>query len=130
MAIITSADLVGTLNEEVINEAFEIARSNRTGILSTVSMGSPLQAFDGYKMSWLEMQVNATQSTLTSGIHNSVTTIPVADGALFRAGMTFSVDAYSEFFHEGKMNDGSDFNYTIEVVTVSAEEAVIRITAN
>ena len=48
---------------------------------------------------------------------------------LFRAGMTFSVDADSEFFHEGKMNDGSDFNYTIEVVTVSAEEAVIRVTA-
>ena len=47
---------------------------------------------------------------------------------LFRAGMTFSVDAYSEFFHEGRMNDGSEFDYAIEVVTVSAEEAVIRIT--
>ena len=48
---------------------------------------------------------------------------------LFRAGMTFSVDAYSEFFRDGKMNDGSDFPYVIEVVSVSATEAVIRVTA-
>lgn len=61
-------------------------------------MGSPRQAFDGYKMSWLEMQVNATGSTLTSAINASTTTVPVADGTVFRAGMTFSAPTGDEVF--------------------------------
>lgn len=48
---------------------------------------------------------------------------------LFKAGMSFSVDAYNQFFDDGKMNDGSEFGYTITVVSVSEQEAVIRITA-
>ena len=35
---INSADLAALLNDKVINDAFEIARSSRTGILSTVAM--------------------------------------------------------------------------------------------
>ena len=41
---ITSADLAALLNDKVINDAFEIARSSRTGILSTVAMGGARQA--------------------------------------------------------------------------------------
>ena len=87
---ITSADLAALLNDKVINDAFEIARSNRTGILSTVAMGDPRQAYDGYKMGWLDMRVDATSSTTTAQALAAATTIAVADGTKFRAGMTAS----------------------------------------
>ena len=87
---ITSADLAALLNDKVINDAFEIARSNRTGILSTVAMGAPRQAYDGYKMGWLDMRVDATSSTTTAQALAAATTIAVADGTKFRAGMTAS----------------------------------------
>lgn len=93
---ITSADLSAVLNDKVINEAFEIARSNRTGILQTVSMGGARTPFDGYKASWLDMRVDATNSALTAGVNDSVTTIPVADGTKFRAGMTISASTGNE----------------------------------
>lgn len=87
---ITSADLAALLNDNVINDAFMIARSNRTGILSTVAMGAPRQAYDGYKMGWLDMRVDATSSTTTAQALAAATTIAVADGTKFRAGMTAS----------------------------------------
>ena len=87
---ITSADLAALLNDKVINDAFMIARSNRTGILSTVAMGAPRQAYDGYKMGWLDMRVDATSSTTTAQALAAATTIAVADGTKFRAGMTAS----------------------------------------
>ena len=87
---ITSADLAALLNDKVINDAFEIARSNRTGILSTVAMGAPRQAYEGYKMGWLDMRVDATSSTTTEQALAAATTIAVADGTKFRAGMTAS----------------------------------------
>ena len=85
-----SADLAALLNDKVINDAFEIARSSRTGILSTVAMGGARQAYDGYKMGWLDMRVDATSSTATAPALAAATTIAVADGAKFRAGMTAS----------------------------------------
>lgn len=87
---ITSADLAALLNDKVINDAFMIARSNRTGILSTVAMGDPRQAYDGYKMSWLDMRVDATSSTTKAQALAAATTIAVVDGTKFRAGMTAS----------------------------------------
>lgn len=85
-----SVDLSALLNETVINEAFEIARSNRTGILQVVSMGAARQAFDGYKMGWLDMRVDATNSPTTALAAVGATTVAVADGTKFRAGMTIS----------------------------------------
>jgi hypothetical protein len=93
---VLSPDLSALLNDKVINEAFEIARSNRTGILQVVNMGSPRQAYDGYKMGWLDFRIDATSSALTAGVDNAVTTIPVADGSKFRAGMTVSASTGEE----------------------------------
>ena len=93
---ITSADLAALLNDKVINDAFMIARSNRTGILSTIGIGSPRQAYDGYKMGWLDMRVDATSSTTTAQALAAATTIAVADGTKFRAGMTASPAASDE----------------------------------
>ena len=93
---VLSPDLSSLLNDKVINEAFEIARSNRTGILQVVSMGSPRQAYDGYKMGWLDFRIDATSSALTAGVDAAVTAIPVTDGSKFRAGMTVSASTGEE----------------------------------
>jgi hypothetical protein len=89
---VTSGLLAAALNDKVINEAFEIARSNRIGILSSVSMGAPRQAYDGYKMGWLDMRVDATAAATSAAVLVGATTVPVAagTGSRFRAGMTLS----------------------------------------
>lgn len=89
---ITSDLLLSALNQEVINGAFQIARSNRTGILSVVNFADPMAAYDGYKMGWLDFKVDATSSTADGAVLVGATTVPVAtgDGAKFRAGMTVS----------------------------------------
>jgi hypothetical protein len=50
---------------------------------------------------------------------------------LFRAGSSFTVEAYDEFFGDGRMDDGTAFGYRIDVVGITAgdePEATIRIT--
>jgi hypothetical protein len=85
-----SSSLSALLNDKVINEAFEIARSNRTGILQTVQFGAARVPFEGYKLSWLDMRVDATSSPTTAEALAAATTVAVADGTKFRAGMTVS----------------------------------------
>lgn len=53
---------------------------------------------------------------------------------LFYVGDTFSVEDYDEFFYNGLMDDGSEFGYIIEVVSIGTDangalQATIRITA-
>ncbi len=95
---VTSGVLAAALNQEIINGAFEIARSNRTGILSVVNFGSPVEAYDGYKMGWLDFRIDATSSTANGAALAAATTINVAtgDGAKFRVGMTFSATGSDE----------------------------------
>lgn len=54
---------------------------------------------------------------------------------LFQAGDVFTAENYSEFLTDGKMDDGSSFGYTIQIVSVGkdasgAYSATIRITRN
>ena len=87
---VLSPNLSSLLTRKVIDDAFEIARSNRTGILQVVAMGSPVMPYDGYKTSWLDMRVDATSSTTTAAVLVSDGTVPVADGSKFRPGMLLS----------------------------------------
>lgn len=95
---ITSGLLAAALNQEVINGAFEIARSNRPGILSVVNFGEAVQAFDGYKMGWLDFRIDATNSTFVGPYTDAETALTVAtgDGGKFRPGMTLSVTGSDE----------------------------------
>lgn len=95
---ITSGLLAAALDQEVINGAFEIARSNRPGILSVVNFGEAVQAFDGYKMGWLDFRIDATNSTFVGPYTDSATALTVAtgDGGKFRPGMTLSVTGSDE----------------------------------
>lgn len=87
---VLSPNLAALLTRKVIDDAFEIARSNRTGILQVVTMGSPVMPYDGYKTSWLDMRVDATSSTTTAAVLVGDGTVPVADGSKFRPGMLLS----------------------------------------
>ena len=95
---ITSGLLAAALDQEVINGAFEIARSNRPGILSVVNFGEAVQAFDGYKMGWLDFRIDATNSTFVGPYTDSATALTVAsgEGGKFRSGMTLSVTGSDE----------------------------------
>lgn len=85
---ILSGSLVAALTDEVINGAFEIVRSNRTGILAVVGQTTAAQEVsEGYKFSWLDTQVDATNSATTAQVLVAATTVPVVDGSKFRQGM-------------------------------------------
>lgn len=87
---ITSGLLASALDEKMINEAFNIARSNIQGILQTASMVTPETAYEGYKTSWMDFRIDATSSNTTAEALAAATTVSVADGAKFRAGMLVS----------------------------------------
>lgn len=85
---ILSGSLAAALTDEVINGAFEIVRSTRTGILAVVGQTTAAQEVsDGCKFSWLDTQVDATSSATTAQVLVAATTVPVVDGAKFRTGM-------------------------------------------
>ena len=87
---VLSGTLATLLNQTVVSAAFEIARSNRTGLLAIAGFGGSRDVYDGYKTDWLEMRVDATGSATTAAMNNSVTTAPVTDGSKFRVGMMVS----------------------------------------
>jgi hypothetical protein len=51
---------------------------------------------------------------------------------LFRTGDVFTAERYSEFLTDGRMDNGSEFGYTIEIVSIEENgadsTATIRIT--
>lgn len=87
MSEITSGMLAAALNQQVINEAFDIARSSINGVIATASFGASRPAEEGSKLNWLDFRIDATSSALTAGISAGATTVPVVDGSKFRAGM-------------------------------------------
>lgn len=96
MSIYLSGGLLAALNETVVNEAFNIVRSNRVGVMGVVDPAPARRPYEGYKMSWLDMAVSADGSILTAGVDAVVTTIPVADGSVFRSGMAVSAEGSDE----------------------------------
>ena len=61
----------------------------------------------------------------TTGIYEEF-----SDKDLFKAGDTFSMSAYSRFFTNGLMDDGSEFPYTITIDSIKDGKATITITRN
>ncbi len=120
MATYTSAQLLAALNETVINEAFEIARSNRTGILSTIGYGMPRAADSGYKLSWLDGYRGADSSTADGAVTDSATTITVADGSVFRSGMLIAATGSEEVIFVSSVS-GNDLTVTRGFGSTTAE---------
>lgn len=71
--------------------------------------------------------IQAGKDNTFTDLENLRTSLSYED--LFQGGMTFTLEEYSEFFMDGIMDSGVDFPYTVEIVSVSDAEAVIRVTA-
>ena len=65
-------------------------------------------------------------NTLTDGLWED-NTVDADD--LFYAGDSFSLATHGAFFADGLMDDGSDFGYVIEVVSIEGGKATVRVTA-
>lgn len=88
--------------------------------------------YDGAKGFYNIEVIQAGKKNTFSDLSNEITTLSSDD--LFYAGDEFTVSEYSEFFYQGKMDDGNDFGYKIEILDISKDAsgeplATIRITA-
>lgn len=95
MAVL-SPDFLATLNEKVINPAFEVAYSNTVGVLPTIDFGTPVQPEGGYKHSWLNQTIGLGGNTLNGAKLAVDTTLTVDDGSKFRVGMLISASGSDE----------------------------------
>jgi len=94
---IFSGDLASALNDTVINEAFKLVLSNRPSLLGVTGFGQSRLAFDGYKLSWLDMPVDADSFTVASDALIDATSITISAGAVTaRAGMMLSISSSDE----------------------------------
>lgn len=93
---ILSADFLASLNEKVINPAFEIARSNIVGVSRTIVTGGAVQPEGGYKFSWLNQKIGAGGDTVNGAILAAAVTLVVDDGSNFRVGMQISIAGSDE----------------------------------
>lgn len=78
-----------------------------------------------YGMYHLELIQAGGDNTFTD-LDNLNATVSAND--FFQTGDTFTTENYSEFFYEGKMDNGQDFGYSIQVVSATEDGATIRIT--
>lgn len=90
MAVL-SPDFLASLNEKVINPAFDIARDNVQGVLRTIGTGQAVQPEAGSKFSWLNQRIGASGDTVNGAILAAATALVVDDGSKFRAGQQISI---------------------------------------
>lgn len=94
---IYSSDLSTALNDKVVNEAFKLVLSNRPSLLGVVGFGNARLAYDGYKLSWLDMPVDADAFSVAADATDSATSITITAGAVnARPGMMLSVSSSDE----------------------------------
>lgn len=70
--------------------------------------------------------IQAGKTNTFTNLDQLRTELTAAD--LFQAGDVFQAEEYSQFLTNGRMDDGSEFGYTVTIVSVSSETAVIRVT--
>lgn len=75
----------------------------------------------------LEVIQAGGKNTLTGKPYTNASTL-LTKQDLFYAGDRFTMAAYKAFFVDGRMDDGSEFGYIIDIVNVTESSAVIRIT--
>lgn len=108
----------------------ETGRSSETYRIGTIHCANDYKG-DGKGMYNIEVIQSGGVNTFTN-LDNSITLLSKDD--LFYAGDRFSVETYSEFFYEGRMDSGMEFGYTIEIVRIGTDasgnpSATVRVTA-
>ena len=94
--------------------------------IGTIHFPNAYSANGFYNIELIQRGAVNTFTTLGSG------RTYVTDDDFFKAGDVFTTDKYKAFFFEGMFDDGSDFGYSIEVVSITGSgedaKAVIRVT--
>ena len=81
-----SNSLAALLNQELVNAAFEIARTDRGGILSTISMGGAVTPSNGHEHSWIDAYKGGNVVTVNGAILAAATTLVTDTNAILRVG--------------------------------------------
>lgn len=81
-----SNSLAAYLDNKMINEAFEIARTSRTGVLATIGFGAAKRPYEGYKQSWTDAYKGADSVTSSAAHTDTVTTLTVDSTAVLKVG--------------------------------------------
>lgn len=113
-------------NEEVESKVFENEVKNYE--IGTIHYSNDYNKKGFYN---IEVIQSGKKNTFTN-LSNPITHFCKDD--FFYVGDTFTVEEYSDFFYNGKMDDGKDFGYRIEIVDIAENAegnpiATIRITA-
>ncbi len=90
MSEITSADLAAALNGQVIQETFDTVLTSRPSFLSAIGFEMPARPESGSKYTWMDQVIGASASATTAAALIGDTALTVADGTIFRKGMTLS----------------------------------------
>lgn len=80
----------------------------------------------------IEVIQSGGENTFTNPVEPA-TSLSASD--LFYAGDVFTLEKYSAFFQNARMDDGSNFGYTVQIVSIGSDEdgapvATLRITAD
>lgn len=81
MSKVFKADLVGV--KESVADAMLLLNPHQIPLLSRIGFGDPVY---NTKHEWIEDELFSYESQLTAGVDDEATTLPVADGSIFREG--------------------------------------------
>lgn len=119
----TSNQLLAALDQKVINAVFEIARKDRTGVLSTISMDMPLRPYEGYKGSWIDAYSGADRVVVNGAIGAGVTTLVTDSNTVLRTGTIMTVGSTGEVIYVSAV--ASSTSCTIERSVGGVAAAII-----
>ena len=98
----------------------------KTYTIGTIQIGNN-HAYMGQNYGFYHIElIQASGDNTFTDLTNLRKTISKDD--FFGAGDTFTAENYDEFLYKGKMDNGADFGYSVEVVSVTEDGATIRIT--
>ena len=94
--------------------------------IGTIQIGNN-QAYMGQNYGFYHIElIQANGDNTFTDLSNLNSTISKDD--FFGAGDTFTAESYDEFLYKGKMDNGVEFGYSVEVISVTKDGATIRIT--
>ena len=85
-----SNNLAAALDKTLINEAFNIARTTRGGILGTIGFGAAAAPYEGYKYGWLDAYKGGETVTVNGTIASGVTALVLDSSAGIKVGAVLS----------------------------------------
>lgn len=125
---------ISHVNANMEKRTIEAAANAYTDDIIAYTIGTIHYANDFSEKGFYNIEVIQAGKKNTFTKPNSENTLLSAKD-LFKAGDVFTLSDYSEFFYNGLLDNGSDFGYTVTVVSVGTDSsgnptATVRITAD